>query len=146
MPLPRDVRERRAALSATARGTIATVPSILRYLPHLNTSRWTKVCTESVGSLRQTDCPGFKLSSNPQSRGTLVKVLNENTLDTAIIMAQSLPPSPSQLSSSPSQRNGRVSVLNLALDNNLGGGWTNGALAQEALCYRSSPARSLHKS
>jgi uncharacterized protein (TIGR02452 family) len=40
-----------------------------------------------------------------------------------------------------------VAVLNLASERSPGGGWQNGAMAQEeALCYRSSLYRSLHRS
>ncbi|KAI0394553.1 hypothetical protein F5Y17DRAFT_427156 [Xylariaceae sp. FL0594] len=147
MPVPRRAGNRRASLAATARDTIAMLPAILQSLPHLNTSHSTKLRADLVGPLSQPDCPGFKLTSSPPSRGTFVKVMNEDTLDAAIAMARALPPSPSQASNLPSQRNGRVAVLNLASDKNPGGGWMNGALAQEeALCYRSSLAQSLHKS
>ena len=46
----------------------------------------------------------------------------------------------------PSHTNKPVAVLNLASERNAGGGWENGAIAQEeALCYRSSLYLSLHR-
>jgi uncharacterized protein (TIGR02452 family) len=47
----------------------------------------------------------------------------------------------------PTRTTNPVAVLNLASDRHPGGGWQNGAMAQEeALCYRSSLSLSLHKS
>ncbi|KAF2252528.1 hypothetical protein BU26DRAFT_517132 [Trematosphaeria pertusa] len=64
--------------------------------------------------------------------------------DTPAKMTDSNPADPS--SSPPQQPLKPVCVLNLASEKHAGGGWLNGALAQEeALCYRSSLSLSLHK-
>jgi uncharacterized protein (TIGR02452 family) len=142
MSLPQAIRDRRAVLSAIARDTKAALPNILHQLPHVKADSSEKLEIDHVPSLDSTHCPGFTLSSDPQLRGTYVKVLNEDTLDAAIIMSESL----AEAATAQPDRNQRVAVLNLASDKNPGGGWLSGALAQEeALCYRSSLALSLHK-
>ncbi|KAI0106951.1 hypothetical protein GGR51DRAFT_559634 [Nemania sp. FL0031] len=90
MPLPQAVRDRRAVLSAIARDTKAALPDILRQLPHIKADCSEKLDADHVASLQPVDCPGFMLSSDPQFRGTSVKVLNEDTLDAAIMMSESL--------------------------------------------------------
>ncbi len=142
MPLPQAVRDRRAVLSTIARETKAALPDILRQLPRVKADSSEKLHIGQVPVLNPTDCPGFTLSSGPEFCGTHVKVLNEDALDAAIIMEESL----AEPASTQSGRNRRVAALNLASDRNPGGGWMTGALAQEeALCYRSSLALSLHK-
>ncbi|TGJ83088.1 hypothetical protein E0Z10_g5676 [Xylaria hypoxylon] len=142
MPLPQAVRDRRAVLSAIARETKAALPDILRQLPHVKPDSSEKLDIDNVPVLDPADCPGFPLSSDPKLRGTRVRVMNEDTLDAAIMMGESLTKS----ANLQTVRNQRVAVLNLASDKNPGGGWMSGALAQEeALCYRSSLALSLHK-
>ncbi|KAI1748483.1 hypothetical protein F4782DRAFT_353885 [Xylaria castorea] len=134
--------DRRAALRAIARETKAALPDILRQLPHIKADGSEKLTADDVPVLDPADCPGFTLSSDPKLRATHVKVFNEDTFDAAIRMAESLTePAPTQ-----PQRNQRVAAINLASDKNPGGGWLSGAMAQEeALCYRSSLALSLHK-
>ncbi|KAI0424234.1 hypothetical protein F5Y09DRAFT_147745 [Xylaria sp. FL1042] len=142
MPLPRAVRDRRAVLSAIARETKAAVPGILRQLPNAKADTSEKLDIGRVPILDPADCPGFTLSCDPKLRGTHVRVLNDDTLDAAIMMRDSL----AEPASTQAGRNQRVAVLNLASDKNPGGGWLSGAMAQEeALCYRSSLALSLHK-
>ncbi|KAI0418629.1 hypothetical protein F5X98DRAFT_106315 [Xylaria grammica] len=143
MPIPQAVRDRRAVLSTIARETIAALPDILRQLPHLKADSSEKLGIDHVPLLNPADCPRFPLSSDPKLRGTRVKVMNEDTLDAAIMMGESL----AESATPQNGRNQRVAVLNLASEKNPGGGWLTGALAQEeALCYRSSLALSLHKS
>lgn len=64
-------------------------------------------------------------------------------LSTTMPQQKILRPSPTTSSNIPRP----VAVLNLASERHAGGGWQNGAMAQEeALCYRSSLYLSLHKS
>ncbi|KAI0485362.1 hypothetical protein F4859DRAFT_378420 [Xylaria cf. heliscus] len=143
MPCSQAELDRRNALRAIARETKAVLPDILRQLPRIEAERSEKLTVDEVPVLDPADCPGFALSSDPKFRGTHVKVLNEDTLEAAIRMAESLTePAPAQ-----PERNQRVAAINLASDKRPGGGWLSGAMAQEeALCYRSSLALSLHKS
>ncbi|KAI1121193.1 hypothetical protein F5Y10DRAFT_106050 [Nemania abortiva] len=143
MSLPQAVRDRRAVLSAIARDTKAALPDVLRQLPHIEADSSDKLDVGRVPPLDPIDCPKFALSADPEFCGTSVKVLNEDTLDAAIMMSESLTGAAMALP----ERNQRVAVLNLASDKSPGGGWLTGALAQEeALCYRSSLALALHKS
>lgn len=65
-----------------------------------------------------------------------LKVINQDTFNAAIDLAHQ----------AASGNESRVAVLNMANYSRPGGGWLNGAMAQEeAMCYRSSLALSLHK-
>ncbi|KAI0188254.1 hypothetical protein F4808DRAFT_446340 [Astrocystis sublimbata] len=142
MAHPQAPFDRRAVLRQTARQTKLALPHILRQLHHLNADTSEKWTADDIAVLDPADCPGFTLSSDSTLRGTHVKVSNEDTFNAAIRMVDSLvEDAPAQ-----AERNQRIAVLNLASEKNPGGGWLNGAMAQEeALCYRSSLALSLHK-
>ena len=76
--------------------------------------------------------PAFK-SHCPNLPKTLVRVINIDTLDAAIRLSSLTASSVAGASNPP------VLVLNMANAKHAGGGWLQGAIAQEeALCYRSS--------
>ena len=81
--------------------------------------------------LRPQDCP-----KRTQKGKVTIKIVNDDSFNVAISLARSK-----------GNTSGRVAVLNMASDISPGGGWLKGAKAQEeALCYRSSLALSLHRS
>ncbi|KAH7027896.1 uncharacterized protein B0I36DRAFT_328163 [Microdochium trichocladiopsis] len=150
MPIPPHVQARRAALSAIAKETKDVLPGILKQLPHLDATMSYEEDLRETKPLDPAECPGFTLASDRGTYGTLVKVLNEDSLDAAIMMGESLSQQTRASTTAPGlpsrPRNQRVAVLNLASDKQPGGGWLTGAVAQEeAICYRSSLALSLHK-
>ncbi|RYC61953.1 hypothetical protein CHU98_g4245 [Xylaria longipes] len=130
-------------LRAIARETKAALAGILRQLPRIEAHSSEKLTADDLPVLGPANCPGFALSSDPKLRGTHVKVFSEDPFNAAISMAESL----SELATTQPEHNQRVVAINLASDKKPGGVWLRGAMAQEeAFCYRSSLALSLHKS
>ncbi|GAB1316784.1 hypothetical protein MFIFM68171_06994 [Madurella fahalii] len=155
---------RRLALAAIAKETQETTPVIAAGLPHMNPTESEKLDLETLPALDVTQCPRFTVSKSVY--GTAVRVFNKDSFDAAIVMPSSILSIPSKTptqtaetevlghlksyaaaAESLSSTASRVAVLNMASEFSPGGGWLKGSTAQEeALCYRSSLASSLHRS
>ncbi|KAK0715353.1 hypothetical protein B0H67DRAFT_239210 [Lasiosphaeris hirsuta] len=168
MPRNQAYVDRRKALADMAKETIATTPIIAADLPHLDVTSSELLSLSTLPPLDPSACPGFTLSSDSgASPGTAIRVLNQDTFDAALAMPSTLlGPPPANLDTRSIETHylsrlqsaaraptalhpavaARVAVLNMASEKNPGGGWTRGSTAQEeALCYRSTLAASLHR-
>lgn len=108
------------------------LPDILKQLPNIQAAKSEALFLETLSPLRASECP----KRTPTGK-TTIRIVNDDSFNAAIELATSKASSPAS---------GRVAVLNMASHANPGGGWLRGARAQEeALCYRSSLALSLHR-
>jgi len=118
-PISRD-DDRRKTLAEVAEETWRLLPGLLATRPDITTDSY--LCRKET--LDPARCPKLE--------PTKVRVVDSDTIDAAL----ALPPNPHR----------PVAVLNMANANHAGGGWQHGALAQEeAICYRSSLAKTLHR-
>ncbi|KAM0325737.1 hypothetical protein ACHAQA_007037 [Verticillium albo-atrum] len=123
---PPNTTRRNRDLAEVAKETRTVLPDILPHLPNVNAS--------ASEALHLATLPALKVSDCPQQPRTTIQVVNADTFNAALDLAEANP------------NEGRVAVLNLASDYRAGGGWLKGARAQEeALCYRSSLYLSLHR-
>lgn len=153
---PRD--ERREFLRQTASDTRATLPRIASQYRTFNTQACTlymlpvALVTNVTATTHPPELPPLDPSNCPSRRGsslltsTAVRVINDDTLDTALSLSPNLTVNTILQSQSQAIPIKPVLVLNLASDIHAGGGWHNGAMAQEEeLCYRTTLSHSLHR-
>jgi len=118
-PISRDDAGRKS-LKEVAEETWSLLPGLLATRPDITNDSF--LCRKET--LDPARCP--------QLKATKVQVIDSDTIDAALDLSMD--------SRKP------VAVLNMANAQHAGGGWAHGAMAQEeAICYRSSLAKTLHR-
>ncbi|KAI6777448.1 hypothetical protein HG530_001393 [Fusarium avenaceum] len=134
VPLSPRNNGQRNELREISKETLKVLPSLINELGTGDLARQSfKHSIDSLNRLDPHQCPSYR-------QPAIIKVVNNDTLNAAIELSHRTRPDGEGVNAQP------PIVVNFANRHSPGGGWMNGAMAQEeALCYRSSLALSLNK-
>lgn len=123
----------RGGLAGVAQETLEVLPALIEQVPKLDVVTSSKHSFEDPHRLDPSACPSFP-------RPATIKVVNEDILNAALALADS------PAAKNPKLSNSRPALVNFANAYTPGGGWLNGALAQEeVICFRTSLGLALTK-